>query len=577
MAMLIPEKPKECTNGERIVLERLARELGDDCIIFHSVGLHNHEKKIWGEIDLVLLSIKGIYVLEVKGGKVDCNNGIWTFGDPSTGKSYSKKEDPWSQASGAMFALRDRLASTDPTLGKLLIGFGVMMPMVEFTSSGAEIEPKVLYDRRDLNRNAGFYLGRLKQHWETTYQQKQGRTPPAPTPDQIKAIRTILRPDIATSISLGSWLTGLDSAFVELTNDQLRISRRMESNPRTIVRGKAGTGKTLIALDRAKRLAALGKKVLFLCYNQLLAKHLRQSAYEGRIPAGNLDIYHVHSFYSSVIRRAQLHERLEEHKSDPAFFSEIFPEFFIEAAIELELPHWDVLIVDEAQDLMTPSHLNAFDFIMLGEKGLNRGSWHFFLDPLQNLYAAEVADVAEKRIAEASPVFEDLYENCRNTLQVAIEGSIISGVEFAIEGAPEGPATRLLYYSELQEIPLLLDDLIRRWLEDGVGTGDIAILSPYTRENSVLAHVGRLAGKRLVDVSDASEGDMIFATVHSFKGLERKAIIAVDMSSIGEEKHSMLHYVGLSRARALLCMVVSESSREAYKKQAMQYGAKLIK
>lgn len=576
MAYLIPEKPKDCTNGERIVLEQLARELSDDCIIFHSLGLHDHQTKIWGEIDLVLLSPKGIYVLEVKGGKVDCKDGVWTFGDPIAGRSYSKKEDPWSQASGAMFALRDRLASADPTLGKLLIGYGVMMPMVAFDARGVEIEPKVLYDRRDLNKNAGFYLGRLQEHWKSVYEKKHGKVPPNPTVDQIKAMRTILRPDIATSISLGSWLTGLDSAFVELTNDQLRISRRMESNPRTIVRGKAGTGKTLIALDRAKRLAARGMKVLFLCYNQLLARHLRDSLVGESIPPGKLDIYHVHAFYSKVIREACLQDRLDRHASDPRFFSDIFPELFIEAAIELELPHWDVLIIDEAQDVMTPSHLNAFDFIVLGEKGLNRGCWHFFLDPLQNLYAAELADAAEQRVAEAHPVLEDLEENCRNTLQVAIEGSIISGIDFALAGAPAGPKTRLLYYRESREIPTLLDDLIEGWLRDGLRPSDIAVLSPYVRENSALAAVGRLAGERLVDVGEATEGDMIFATVHSFKGLERKAVIAVDMEGIGEERHRMLHYVSLSRARALLCMVLPESSKDAYRKQSMLYGAKLV-
>ena len=574
MAELIPEQPKDCTVGERIVLEKLARDLDPDCIILHSLGLHNHETKIWGEADLVVLSTNGFFVLEVKGGQVGCKGGVWTFGDPGSGKSYTKKEDPWTQASGAMFALRNRLGKVNPQLANLLTGFGVVMPMVEFTATGAEIEPEVLLDRRDFRRHLGFYIGRLQKYWESVYMQKHGKVLPRPTREDILAARRILRPDVETCISLGSWLTGLESTFVQMTHDQLRISRRMEANQRTIVRGKAGTGKTVIALDRAKRLATQGRKVLFLCYNQLLASHLREVMND----EGHLDlveIRHVHAFYSDVILKAGMGKQLTEAQGHPAFFTEVFPELFLEAAMKCGLPHCDVLIVDEAQDLMTPHHLDAFDFI-LGSLGLNRGAWHLFLDPMQNIYEKEVSDSVEKRISEAMPAYDDLYENCRNTRQIALEGSVVSGIEFAIEGAPSGPKCHLIYYKDDSEVPTLLDQVIESWIEDGIHPGDIAVLSTLRRENSVLASVGRLAGEPLVDVGEASAGEMVFSTMHAFKGLERKAVVAVDMASIGNDRFSMLHYAGLSRARMLLCLFVPESVRLTYTHQYEKFGAKLV-
>ncbi|NBB59997.1 DUF2075 domain-containing protein [Pseudomonas sp. ODNR1LW] len=574
MAELIPDQPKDCTVGERIVLEKLARDLGRDCIILHSLGLHSHETKIWGEADLVVLSTKGFFVLEVKGGKVGCRDGVWTFGDPSGGKSYTKKEDPWTQASGAMFALRNRLGKGNPRLAKLLTGFGVVMPMVEFTATGAEIEPEVLLDLRGFRRNLGAYIDRLQKHWESVYLLKHGKVLPRPTREDILAARRILRPDVETCISLGSWLTGLESTFVQMTHDQLRISRRMEANQRTIVRGKAGTGKTVIALDRAKRLAAKGQKVLFLCYNQLLANHLRE-VIKDEAHSDLIEIHHVHAFYSDFIRKAEMGEQLAEAQEDPAFFTEVFPELFRVAAIKCGLPHWDVLIVDEAQDLMTPHHVNAFDFV-LGSLGLNQGAWHLFLDPLQNIYEKEISDSVEKRITEAKPAYDDLYENCRNTRQIALEGSVVSGIEFAIEGAPSGPTCHLIYYTDNSEVPTLLDQVIESWIEDGIHPGDIAVLSTLRRQNSVLASVGRLAGEPLVDVGKASAGEMVFSTMHAFKGLERKAVIAVDLAGIGDDRVSMLHYAGLSRARMLLCLVVPESARAIYTQQYEKFGARLI-
>jgi hypothetical protein len=74
MAVLIPDVPKECTYSERHVYERLGRELPPDWVILHSLGLKNHETKIRGEADIVVLSTKGIFALEVKGGRVACAN-----------------------------------------------------------------------------------------------------------------------------------------------------------------------------------------------------------------------------------------------------------------------------------------------------------------------------------------------------------------------------------------------------------------------------------------------------------------------------------------------------------------------
>ena len=103
----------------------------------HSLGLHGHETKIWGEADIVVLSTKGFFSLEVKGGKVSCLNGVWTFGEPG-GLSYQKREDPWTQAKGTLFAVRQKLIEADAAFANVLDGFGVVMPMETFTMTGAD-------------------------------------------------------------------------------------------------------------------------------------------------------------------------------------------------------------------------------------------------------------------------------------------------------------------------------------------------------------------------------------------------------------------------------------------------------
>lgn len=572
MAILIPEQPKDCPYGERIVYEKLGRDLDPEWVVLHSLGLYGHTTKIWGEADIVVLSTKGFFALEVKGGKVNCKDGIWHFGEPGK-PGYTKKEDPWTQAKGTMFAFEKKLIEVDRNYDDLLFGFGVVMPMETFTSTGAEIEPAVLLDLRDFRRNLGYYIGQLQRHWIAVYQTKHRRTPRLPTRADIQQARRILRPDIDSAFSVGSYLNGVESVLVQLSNDQVRASRRMGANPRTIVRGKAGTGKTVIAVERAKQLATEGCRVLYLCFNQLLARHLRLAMADDPRAKG-VEVRHVHALYREAIAKADMLSRLNDAANDHELFAEIFPRTFVEAAIACDLPAWDALVIDEAQDLLTPDNIDAFD-LMLGSPGLNHGRWHIFFDRSQNIYGTDVQDRVEKRLAEGQPAFDDLFENCRNTKQVALQASIISGIDLAIDGAPDGLECANIYYRDRKSFQSQLEAVVTRLLKQDIRPKDIAVLSTRKRENSLVAGMRELAGIPLVDVGTAGEGDLLFSTMHSFKGLERLVVLAIDMEGIGNPEASMLHYAGLSRARGLLHAFLCESDQGAYGQQAAAFAARM--
>jgi len=574
MAVLIPEVPKECPNSERHVYERLGRELPEDWVVLHSLGLGKHDKKIWGEADIVVLSTLGVFALEVKGGTVDCAAGVWSFGGDFA--SYTKRESPWAQAMGALGAVRERLWKADPVFKEILFGFGVAMPYTTFTATGVEIVPEVLLDRRTFRQPLKLYLNAVARHWRAECLQRHGREYRGLTGPELRRARQILRPDVETALSLGGYLTGLDDRLLQLTNQQIRASRRMAANPRTVVRGAAGTGKSVIAVERACQLSAEGKRVLYLCFNQLLAAHVR-TGLQRDARAARVDVWHVHALYRDLIARAGLLPRLQAEDGEaPDFFPKRFPELAAEALCEVSHEGWEVLVIDEAQDLLTPEHLDAFDLMV--KDGLRRGRWHVFLDPQQNIYGVEVQERVAERLAEGAPAFDDLYENCRNTRQVAVQASIISGIDLAIAGAPDGPDAALHYYASPGEAVAALAALVREMIGSDVRAQDIAILSTRRPENSLLAGTQELAGRRLADPLDETvlrSGGLLFTTMHAFKGLERQAVIAIDMDGIGEEFWSMLHYAGLSRARCLLHVFLPVAARKAHERQAQAFGRRL--
>ena len=125
-----------------------------------------------------------------------------------------------------------------------------------------------------------------------------------------------------------------------------------------------------------------------------------------------------------------------------------------------------------------------------------------------------------------------------DTRQVAVQTSIVSGIDLPVAGAPDGPDTVLHYYETEEEAFRLLETLVGQLVNAQVRPNDIAVLSTRRLENSLLAGRPRVAGHRLFEAERSAQprrGDLLFSTTHAFKGLERQAVLAIDMAEIGED------------------------------------------
>ena len=54
------------------------------------------------------------------------------------------------------------------------------------------------------------------------------------------------------------------------------------------IHGPAGTGKSLLAMEKARMLAQTGQKVLLLCFNEFLLQHLRIQEMDPLITVHNI-------------------------------------------------------------------------------------------------------------------------------------------------------------------------------------------------------------------------------------------------------------------------------------------------
>ena len=91
--------------------------------------------------------------------------------------------------------------------------------------------------------------------------------------------------------------------------------------------------------------------------------------------------------------------------------------------------------------------------------------------------------------------------------------------------------------------------------------GDIVVLSPLTFVQSWTSSLSENLRDSISVLDDASPRNMNrhtvgFAQIGDFKGLESAVVVLVDMPRPGHsETLRSLHYVGMSRARALLSLI----------------------
>lgn len=584
MARMIPARIDDAvdSSAERRIFDLLQMDPGArDWIVLHSLGLARRRTGPFGEIDfVVIIPGEGILCLEVKGGRISCEDGVWRTMD-RRGRIARLKKSPFAQARESMFALRDLIIDhfgQGSTEASCPIGFAVVFPDVVSPPPTPEFERADIVDSEDLRRPIsasinGVVLNRLREFQPRTGERQ-------PTPACAKAILGYLRPDfdlvVARSVSLGR----SEAKLMRLTGEQYDRLDELEDNSRCLFEGAAGTGKTLLALEYARRANSAGSRVLFVCFNRLLGDWLKQQTNGTRITTGTWpETLKAMIVASSVGEEFQTQECEALTRGDhSSLFQEIYP-FYGEMALEEMDSPFDVLVMDEAQDLCQKSTLDLMNRAIRG--GLAGGTWGIFGDFTRQAIYGETSK-SSLDLSEYSEHFvrAKLTLNCRNTRRIAEETSIVGGFErppFRF-GDEAGLPVEHRYWRTASGMVKVLARVVGRLTKSGVSVEDLMVLSPRRLENSALASVEKIGQLPLVDCSrslDAGRGCIRFSTIHSFKGLESKVAIIVDIDQVEGERSQSLLYVGMSRARGLLILLIHEnvrSSMDARIRESLERG-----
>lgn len=566
MARLIPPiiSPQTRSNAERSLFSLFESSLPHTWTVLHSLGVASHKVKPWAEIDFVLIGPPGIFCLEVKGGRVRREAGMWVFINANDEASW-KHEGPFAQVGGAAAALY-RFLHDGEVLFRGMVAKGVMFPDITFQLEGPDIDLSIVYDVRDAASDLRSYLRRIGD---------RARSKHTPTESELTIARCnriadVLRGDFDFRPSLHRRAGLINKELISLTSEQYKALDMFEENAKLLVEGAAGTGKTLLAVEEARRNARLGRKTLLCCFSRNLSDFLADTVRDE--PLITVDSFH--RLMLKWIRQANMVDSLPDASED-YLYEVAFPSICFEAISTLDdFRPFETLIVDEAQDLMLSAYWDVFDVLLMG--GLSKGHLRVFFDPKQNLFDG-VDGVLPELIAKIAPARCKLSVNCRNTQPTSINGELICGLTLGRVAKASGPESIIEFFKDQKDQGFKLNKLVRNLQSDGLKPDQIVILSPRAFKSSGISALG--SAFRVHDISEGArriENSISFCTVAGFKGLEADVVVIIDLFGLHGAKQASLLYVAVTRPRVLLVAFLHDHARRDFEENARELGKALV-
>ncbi|SSC25225.1 DNA helicase, UvrD/REP type [Klenkia terrae] len=518
-ARMYPQDPAFASPAERLFVQSLRGQLPDDAVLICNQRFTDRGADREADV-IVAWPGHGVAVLEVKGGSVSLQDGQWW----QTG-GRSKAIPPVEQALKCKYAPRDfldhapRWSRGNPRLAHL-----VALPTTTLPDGFvAPDAPRwAVIDKTELDQAAGRIASALR---------RAENQPDAPSADDVELLVDCLVGTLIPQADLVAQLGEREAAVELLTKEQARLLDFLESHDRVEIRGGAGSGKTWLAVEKARRLTADGQRVALLCYSRGLAEFLRRRV--ATLPRKQRPAY-VGEFHELGIAWGVERGR----DDDGEYWESRLPEEMVERAGQLAAADlFDAVVIDEAQDF----DQSWWPAVLASLREPENGCLYIFSDEGQRVFMRH----------GSSPVPLETYDlkaNLRNTKQIGGTFSSLTRAQMTLLGG-EGLPVRFVPCTDEDALEVA-DDVAVGLLDAGWPPESVALLTTLRRHPVQIER--QAAGQDAYWASYWDDKDLFYGHVLGFKGLERPAIVLAINGFRDEQRAREMLYVGLSRARDLL-------------------------
>ncbi|OAN33468.1 nuclease [Microbacterium sp. H83] len=548
--------PEGAAPGEKAVYRKFAEDqTTDDWIILHSLNIAEHVRNPEGEADFVVIAPElGILVIEVKShDHFTFDEGVWKLGNQAP-----TARGPFKQASEAMYSIRKDLLRkrvdlrSIPTLSAAWFTTTRARTMLRPTNEWFDWQ---VLDSEDLKNDP---IGAIRRAFtggianlDATF---RGFSYGGVGPDRATAkhIAMLLRPSFEFGIVAGDMRSAREHELIQFVEEQCIALDAMSDNQSVLFTGPAGSGKTLLALEAARRELADGRTGSLMCFNKLLGRRLAADITDPRLSVG--------TFHSQLLALIGLKAPSD---ASPSFWSSELPERAIEVLLELGEPPADFLIVDEIQDLLTEAYLDVFELLVKG--GVSGGRVLMFGDfERQAIYDdGRGRELLKERVPQLPS--HRLTMNCRNLPRIGYSVNFFSGLTPGYQKFrrdDDGANPVLLKYVRGEDQSPLLRQAVEALREESFDLSEIVVLSPLSAGSAAATTTDPWLKSVLVqaDGDAVKKGRIRFSSIQAFKGLEASAVIVTDLDRVNVPNFESVLYVGLTRATDRLYGVIEEST-----------------
>lgn len=526
---MIPEKPRrfEPASLEGLMFDALEK-LSDDYFVFHSFRITTVNNSTFheSETDFVIYNrTKGLLCLEAKAGQISYSMGEWRYSNGTP----MHNGGPFNQADSNKWKLMKYFDSKGEKafLEKCKFLHAVWFPSVDkkylnMINLPSEADERIIMTKEALEDPTPFVESIFDIDLPSGKKTDVGKT------ESQRIIRSVLCPEFNVFPS-ASFNTDLKKiVFHRLLHEQAGILNFLDEQRTAVINGAAGTGKTMVAAEKALRHAEKGERVLFLCYNAQLKSFL-----EDNYSNNNIEFFTIPGFACKICNTPVADYKKLKTKLEDMYLAENFPYMHI--------------IVDEGQDfgmddIEETDILQALKDIIT-DNSKQEGSFYLFYDKLQMIQSKNIPHYISDADCKLT-----LYRNCRNTENIAITSlkPISERNPKLFEGSVVGAPAEISFCDESQ-VEEKVDLCIEQLKNEGID--DFVILSCKTETSSILSN--HLKGGMY-------KNKYRFSTCRKFKGLEADAVILIDVDEDTFEKDNvLLFYVGTSRARIKLSIITT--------------------
>jgi hypothetical protein len=521
-----------------------------------------------GEADVVIGDPgRGILVIEVKSGEIrrDGSGTWWAGPNPLDRSPFEQARDNRYNLLKKLYELPDWPAGLKPSSGHVVafpdVDLDTMRGRLGLLGLDADSEliadQSMFVDSDEGRAELSAFLDRAFAAWG---QHPQQRTPGVAA---IELLRAVGSEPFEMHSMLRNELVEGERDVLRLTAGQLQILNLLRGQRRASIVGGAGTGKTLLAAEKARRLARDGFRTLLVCFNAPLARVLADELESTARDTGLLDVKTFHQLCEDLGHEADV---LADRPAPPTqeWWDRTLPRA-LDDAVERLGPRYHAVIVDEGQDF-DAEWLASLNELLLGGKD---DVLYVFHDPAQAIFRDDV--VAQLGLTEYP-----LDMNCRNAQPIhAVVSRFAEGGLASAAMRSGGRVPELIEAAGGAETVEVLRQVLHRLRAsdvEAVNPWDIAVLTAAKLEESaVWLAPGRRYGNEVLGnpaYDDAGHhlglsaalapvlpDDVILCeTIRRFKGLEKPVIVLVELREDDQRLERML-YVGASRARQHLVVI----------------------